>query len=271
MAFDNLYRVKSLDGSLFYVISVRATALVVALDIDTRDQSEVEADLPNDGDFPIYDIPTGEPRGALKATRDNIEKALVRAISEGRLEPTVVARDINDRIDTAHTLIGLSDVETWATERDVSLGEWWMRYGENEMEAMDEFITDIANYRIPANESPREDDGTVLEAYRQSDEDEQERQFQRLLLENRSLRDSAAKKPLTHEKEVGTKERTSLYIIIAALIEKVGDGFPESHYKRAQMIQSIADGMGVSIAVNTADTVFKQLPAVIEPRRKSNL
>ncbi|HTH76511.1 MAG TPA: hypothetical protein VL635_19120 [Trinickia sp.] len=112
MAYEDLYRAHALDGSLFYTVPVRKAALIIALDNDVRDQSEWEADLPNDGDYAVWMSDELEPKGKVKTSTDAFEKSLIRSIDDGHLKSSVIARRIDGKLDAIHTRVSIHEIES---------------------------------------------------------------------------------------------------------------------------------------------------------------
>lgn len=69
------------------------------------------------------------------------------------------------------------------------------------------------------------------------------------------------------DKPLGSRERDTLLAIIAALCEDAGFDY-KKHAKTAGIIQSTADGMGVSIGETTIEGHLKKIPDALRTRMK---
>jgi molecular chaperone GrpE (heat shock protein) len=266
MPYEELYRAHALSGSLFQTVCIRKAALLIALDNDVRDQSDVEADLPNDGDFAHWMAPELEPCGRLKTSRDKFERALLRSLAEGHLSTAVVARTVDGEVDPLYTLVPIHEIHEWCQERDLDTGDWLQQHEEAEIEFSDAIIDDIVKFYIPGRVEPDSYDATAFEAYKKSEESEQADQYLRLLREVQKLRAESHNHKLDAEVSINTKEKNSLLTVIAALVNALNDSLP-SGYKRAEAVARLTDQIGASVSVNTVDKILKQTGAAVDRRR----
>ncbi|PRY07047.1 hypothetical protein [Paraburkholderia sp. BL25I1N1] len=271
MPYEDLYRAHALTGSLFQTVPIRKAAFLIALDNDVRDQSEIDADLPNNGDFAHWWMASElEPSGKLKASRDKFERALLKSVETGRLSAAIVARNIDDEIDPIYTIVPINDIRDWCLERDVDTGDWIAHHEETEIEFSDAIIDEIATHYSPGTAALGTYDAAALETYRSSDESERADQYRRLLQEVQKLR-SETSQGIKAEPDgpINTREKNSLLTVIGALITALSDRLPEG-YKRAQAVASLTDRIGASLSVNTVDKILKQIDAAVDRRRGAN-
>ncbi|KWN75192.1 hypothetical protein [Burkholderia ubonensis] len=269
MAYEDLYRARALSGSLFQTICIRKAALLIALDNDVRDQSEIEADLPLDGDYAVWMAPDLEPSGKLKMTRDMYERALLKSFDAGLLETEVVARNVDGEVDPIYTLVPIQTIREWCLERDVDTGDWLTRHEESEIEFSDALIDEIAMHYVPRITRSDPYDAAALETYKSSTDSERADQYLRLLQEVQRLR---AEPPPVRKTEaeapINTKEKNSLLTVIAALVTALNDRLPDG-YKRAEAVARLTDQIGASVSVNTVDKILKQTDAAVDRRREA--
>lgn len=271
VAYDDLYRAHALDGSLFYTVPVKKAALIIALDNDVRDQREVEADLPNDGDYAVWMSPELEPLGKVRASRDSFEKALSRGIDGGRIKCAVIARKLDDKIDPIHTRLHLHQIESWCRERDIELGYWWQQYSELEFEFAGETIDEIARHFAPSPLHPEEFDVDAFARYKESEAVQQEQQYRSLLQEVHRLKQGGAKPSSREEtdRSINTKEKNSLLTVLASLVEALSDRLPQPEYKRAQAISQMTERIGAPVSTNTVDKFLKETTDAVEKRKQA--
>lgn len=270
MPYENLYRAHALDGSLFFTVCIRKAALLIALDNEVRDQSEIDADLPNDGDYAPWMSAEAEPKGKLKAARDVYERSLLKSLSAGRLEAAVVARNLSGDVDPIYTLIKLENLREWCLEHDTDDGDWLTRHEETEMEFAYAMIDDIVVNYTPVRGDSEPHDEEAFQAYKGSDESARAEQFRKLLQENQRLRaGSTTDRKLVPDLPLNTRERNSLLTVIAALIAAFEDRLPEPEfgYKRAQAIALLTEQLGAPVSTNTVDKILKQIDDAINRRR----
>ncbi|RQN35032.1 hypothetical protein [Paraburkholderia tropica] len=267
MPYKDLYLAHALHGSLFQTICIRKAALLVALDNDVRDQSEIEAELPNNGDYAHWMSPELEPSGKLKTSRDRFERALLKSLGTGRLSAAVVARNLDDEIDPIYTLVPTEAIREWCQERDVDTGDWLMQHEESDIEFTSETAHEIANYYMPSLARTDDFDFDALEAYKSSEESRREELFRSLLQEVQRLRAEVPHARRTEaESPINTKEKNSLLTVIAALVNAL-DGRLPNGYKRAEAVARFTDQIGASVSVNTVDKILKQTDSAVERRR----
>ncbi|MCX4137916.1 hypothetical protein M0D68_06955 [Paraburkholderia sp. SEWSISQ10-3 4] len=271
MPYEDLYQALALDGALFFSISLREASLLIALDNDLRDQSEIDPELPNDGDYVVGMSPLLEPTGKVKIQRDQIEKGLVRAVELGRIKPVALARDREDRIEAIYTLLSTGDVEAWCREHDLGFGDWWSKYQLDENEFLLSLADEIVAHRTPASiePGPTDYDEHAMETYRMSVAEQQELLYKEMLTELHSLKQSRSQPRSSPEPDMGTRERNTLLTLIAALINEIADRLPDGTYKRAQTISVMTEKIGASVSPNTVDKILKDAAAVAERRRSS--
>jgi hypothetical protein len=271
MPYEDLYQALALDGTLFFSISVREASLLIALDNDLRDQSEIDPELPNDGDYVVGMSPLLEPTGKVKIQRDQIEKGLVRAVESGRIKPAALARSREDRLDAVYTLLSAGDVEVWCREHDLGFGDWWSRYQLDENEFLSSLADEIVAHRTPAPIEPEPTgyDENAMEAYRASEGEQQELLYKAMLTELHSLKQSRSQAGFSPEPDMGTRGRNTLLTLIAALTDEFADRLPDGTYKRAQTISVMTEKIGAPVSPNTVDKVLKDAAAIAERRRSS--
>ncbi|HIH2651549.1 TPA: hypothetical protein ACYLK9_001023 [Burkholderia cenocepacia] len=269
MPYQDLYYAHALSGALFQTISIRKAALLIALDNDLRDQSEVEAELPNGGDYAVWMTTDLEPSGKLKAARDRYERALLKSLDSGRLNGEVIARNVDDVIDPVYTRVSVHAVREWCSERDVDTGDWLAQHEESEMEFSDETIQTIANYYLPGATEPDAYDAAAFQTYKSSAEGERADQYLRLLQEIQRLRtESRSPRNTEIEPSINTKEKNSLLTVIAALVAAMGDRLPDG-YNQAVAIAGLTDQLGASVSINTVVKILKQTADAVDRRRSA--
>ncbi|WP_124094491.1 hypothetical protein [Burkholderia gladioli] len=282
MPYDNLYLEHALDNALLYAISVREAALLIALDNDTRDQSEIDTELPNEGDYVVGMSPELEPSGKLKASRDHIEKSILRATETGRMKFALCARTQDDKVDAIYSLVSGTDIESWCREYDMRYGEWWMRWQEDENDFIASLADDIVARRMP---SPLErirtrDEEDAAAEYRRSEADHREAMYTKLLadwqgaktqLEELQVKLKAAE-GRGADSESGLRGRNSLLAIIAALAEELGDRLPvgSSTWKRAEAVSTMTQKVGASVSAVTVDKVLKEATSIVDRRKRNS-
>ncbi|QGZ62112.1 hypothetical protein [Paraburkholderia acidisoli] len=271
MPYENLYQQHALDDTLHYAISLREAALLIALDNDDRDQSEIEAEMPNGGDYVVGMSPLLEPSGKLRTARDHIEKSILRAIESRRIDFALCARTQDDKIDAVYSLVSGSDVESWCNEHDMRYGEWWMRWQEDENEFLVAIADDVVARRMPAplERAPSPGDEEIMAQFLNSEEDQRKWMFKKLQDELHEAKQKS-KSPTVEHETLGTRERNTLLTIIAALIDELGDRLPSGTYKRAQAVAAITHRIGASLADNTVDSVLKKAAATIDRRPRDS-
>lgn len=270
MPYENLYQQHAFDDTLHYTISLREAALLIALDNDDRDQSEIEAEMPNGGDYVVGMSPLLEPSGKLKAARDHIEKSILRAIESRRIDFALCARTQDDKIDAVYSLVSGSDVESWCNEHDMRYGEWWMRWQEDENEFLVAIADDVVARYMPAS-LPREiseEQRILLTEYRGAEEERQHEMYDALLRDFQELKMAASESTVVAHEELGARERNTLLTLIAALSEELGDRLPERTYKRAQTVALMTQRIGAPVSDNTVDKVLKEAALIVERRKR---
>jgi hypothetical protein len=270
MPYENLYLSLALDGDLLFAISPREASLLIALDNDLRDPSEVDAELPNEGDWVLGMSPFLEPAGHLKSSRDKLEKGLLKAIELGRIKPVAAARNVDGRLDPIYSLLALSDVRTWCDEHDFDLGDWWSRYELDEQEFASTVAEDIVAHRTPSpmNPEPTESSKARMEEYSKAEGSMREEIFRKTVLEIEALKSRHDGEHLHRESPINTREKNSLLAVIAAFVTALEDRLPEG-YKRAEAVSRLTEQVGASVSVNTVDKILKQADSAVDRRREA--
>ncbi|CAB3782145.1 hypothetical protein LMG27177_01177 [Paraburkholderia fynbosensis] len=255
---------------MFFAISVREASLLIAIDNDSRDQSELESELPNDGDWAPGTSPLLEPKGKLKSVRDQFEKGILKALDSGRIKPVVAARNSEDRLDPIYTLLSSVDVKAWCDEHDVGLGDWWDRYELDEHEFATAVAEDIVAHRMPSpiEVEPTETGQAALTEYFEAEEDRRDQMFRKVVAELESLKNKRDVDRVQREGPLNTRARNSLLSVIAALVGALEDRLPEG-YKRAQAVAVLTDQVGASVSVNTVNDILKEAAATADRKRKA--
>ncbi|HTH76512.1 MAG TPA: hypothetical protein VL635_19125 [Trinickia sp.] len=151
------------------------------------------------------------------------------------------------------------------------MGYWWQQYNELEFEFASEMIDEIAAHFAPSPLHPEEFDVDAFSKYKESESNEREAQFRKLLQDFNQLKQGMAKTPAHDEADrpINTKEKNSLLTVLASLVEAMADHLPEGGYKRAEALSAMTERLGAPVSVNTVDKILKETTGAVEKRRQA--